>query len=1093
MRAIAWHKRLHQVAKRQRITRQRRSFHVSHSTRDSSRPPSDEGGVRQDEEPSKKEIEAAQDVVASEVDQNVARLNEHGGRRTLRNRRPRGIPAVPPIPDWFLKYNVKLCESSENKKASGERKRIWLVEKGTDNTLLSIPYDVEDKKILKAKQDEIQRMEDHAKRRKLHAAGVPTELQEAMRKEFEKALGAKDDKEDVKSAKPATFEPSFRVPSVTSVTEEPSKKITDPDAFGVDNFFSSGSDPSIWLRVLVQALMEAAFSLARPDVGKTFSSTKTNLAIHFLDSNAHEEVDGFVEQMADLAGADIIRLDANDLAELGEDYVQHDDTPGSIATLAYETYRGFQATSLSDALSPDNAKAEDDPAMDDVEQDIGDMDGSGSPFGNIEDIKQLLEQNKDVLRNALGTGRVFGINLANTSDTATPQSTQPALRTGPKPTSWDEFKLSTLLDSLLDAPATKRTAYDREPAVKTFRSSFARYKLAKTNKPELKGLEIGLALTNAVKRSHIALEVRDTESYPDVSKEESVSRKNRGARTIVHLRDLHNLRMTRQGDAIVHRLARIVQQRRKEGEQIIIVGTTADSQYRPLDSSEEDEENFFTSVTAHHWAKSATHNFPDFLETSRSLANPLVTGGGYRRLQDINIRNIRNMIRRLRIPVVEEGFDDPVPWHELLPSLKLGEYALPQAEILRIVLYADGLRTLFSERPRLELVHIPLAVMLLEVTDRAIGPTIAPQAATTLPDFKPIERTDSSKKNRKQSVNKRSMEQVRKNCSKHESRLLSGVVDPDNIKTTFDDVHAPKETIEALKTLTTLSLLRPEAFQYGVLAKDRLPGLLLYGPPGTGKTLLAKAVAKESQATVLEVSGAQIYEKYVGEGEKMVNAVFSLAKKLSPCIVFIDEADAIFGSRGGAGNRTTHREIINQFLRGWDGMDDHSVFMMVATNRPFDLDDAVLRRLPRRLLVDLPVAKDRESILGIHLKDEQLDESVSLEKLAQQTPLYSGSDLKNLCVAAALTCVREENEQLAKDEDFRLPERRTLNSKHFDKALAEISASISEDMSSLGAIRKFDEQFGDRRSRKKKSGYGFGMRPETDESAARVRQDGPRP
>ncbi|KAJ9623397.1 hypothetical protein H2203_005656 [Taxawa tesnikishii (nom. ined.)] len=998
MRAIAWHKRLHQVAKRQRITRQRRT--------------------------EQKEIEAAQDVVASEVDQNVARLNEHGGRRTLRNRRPRGIPAVPPIPDWFLKYNVKLCESSENKKASGERKRIWLVEKGTDNTLLSIPYDVEDKKILKAKQDEIQRMEDHAKRRKLHAAGVPTELQEAMRKEFEKALGAKDDKEDVKSAKPATFEPS--------------------------------SDPSIWLRVLVQALMEAAFSLARPDVGKTFSSTKTNLAIHFLDSNAHEEVDGFVEQMADLAGADIIRLDANDLAELGEDYVQHDDTPGSIATLAYETYRGFQATSLSDALSPDNAKAEDDPAMDDVEQDIGDMDGSGSPFGNIEDIKQLLEQNKDVLRNALGTGRVFGINLANTSDTATPQSTQPALRTGPKPTSWDEFKLSTLLDSLLDAPATKRTAYDREPAVKTFRSSFARYKLAKTNKPELKGLEIGLALTNAVKRSHIALEVRDTESYPDVSKEESVSRKNRGARTIVHLRDLHNLRMTRQGDAIVHRLARIVQQRRKEGEQIIIVGTTADSQYRPLDSSEEDEENFFTSVTAHHWAKSATHNFPDFLETSRSLANPLVTGGGYRRLQDINIRNIRNMIRRLRIPVVEEGFDDPVP-------------------------------------PRLELVHIPLAVMLLEVTDRAIGPTIAPQAATTLPDFKPIERTDSSKKNRKQSVNKRSMEQVRKNCSKHESRLLSGVVDPDNIKTTFDDVHAPKETIEALKTLTTLSLLRPEAFQYGVLAKDRLPGLLLYGPPGTGKTLLAKAVAKESQATVLEVSGAQIYEKYVGEGEKMVNAVFSLAKKLSPCIVFIDEADAIFGSRGGAGNRTTHREIINQFLRGWDGMDDHSVFMMVATNRPFDLDDAVLRRLPRRLLVDLPVAKDRESILGIHLKDEQLDESVSLEKLAQQTPLYSGSDLKNLCVAAALTCVREENEQLAKDEDFRLPERRTLNSKHFDKALAEISASISEDMSSLGAIRKFDEQFGDRRSRKKKSGYGFGMRPETDESAARVRQDGPRP
>ena len=249
---------------------------------------------------------------------------------------------------------------------------------------------------------------------------------------------------------------------------------------------------------------------------------------------------------------------------------------------------------------------------------------------------------------------------------------------------------------------------------------------------------------------------------------------------------------------------------------------------------------------------------------------------------------------------------------------------------------------------------------------------------------------------------------------------------------------------------------------------------------------------------MLEVSGAQIYEKYVGEGEKMVRAVFSLAKKLSPCVVFIDEADAIFGSRsGGNGNRTTHREIINEFLRAWDGMDDHSVFMMVASNRPFDLDDAVLRRLPRRLLVDLPVAKDRESILGIHLKNESLDPSVSLNILAEQTPLYSGSDLKNLSVAAALACVREENElvsQHADDKDFKLPEKRTLLPRHFDKALAEISASISEDMSSLAAIRKFDEQYGDRKSRRKKTNYGFGMQDGgVDESAVRVRSQQPPP
>jgi SpoVK/Ycf46/Vps4 family AAA+-type ATPase len=243
---------------------------------------------------------------------------------------------------------------------------------------------------------------------------------------------------------------------------------------------------------------------------------------------------------------------------------------------------------------------------------------------------------------------------------------------------------------------------------------------------------------------------------------------------------------------------------------------------------------------------------------------------------------------------------------------------------------------------------------------------------------------------------------------------------------------------------------------------------------------------------VLEVTGAQICEKYVGEGEKMVRAVFSLAKKLSPCVVFIDESDSLFGSRSNAGNRNTHREIINQFLREWDGMDDHGVFMMVATNRPFDLDDAVLRRLPRKLLVDLPLSQDRKSILGIHLQNETLDPSVSLQRLAEQTPLYSGSDLKNLSVAAALACVREENELANANKDnkeFKLPEKRILTQAHFDKALAEISASISEDMTTLTAIRKFDEQYGDRRGRRKKTGYGFGTTDGAfDENAARVRQ-----
>jgi SpoVK/Ycf46/Vps4 family AAA+-type ATPase len=123
------------------------------------------------------------------------------------------------------------------------------------------------------------------------------------------------------------------------------------------------------------------------------------------------------------------------------------------------------------------------------------------------------------------------------------------------------------------------------------------------------------------------------------------------------------------------------------------------------------------------------------------------------------------------------------------------------------------------------------------------------------------------------------LKEISKKCNRHEKKLLSGVVLPNDIKTTWDDIRAPKETIEATKTLTTLSLIRPEAFTYGVLATDKIPGLLLYGPPGTGKTLLAKAVAKESGATVLEVSGADLNDMFVGEGEKNVKyfALFHLS------------------------------------------------------------------------------------------------------------------------------------------------------------------------------------------------------------------------
>ncbi|KAK7980450.1 hypothetical protein PG989_012907 [Apiospora arundinis] len=325
----------------------------------------------------------------------------------------------------------------------------------------------------------------------------------------------------------------------------------------------------------------------------------------------------------------------------------------------------------------------------------------------------------------------------------------------------------------------------------------------------------------------------------------------------------------------------------------------------------------------------------------------------------------------------------------------------------------------------------------------------------------------------------------------HEERLLSCLVDAKGIRTTFNDIHAPKETIESVKMLTQLSLQRPEAFSYGVLATDRIPGCLLYGPPGTGKTLLAKAVAKESGANMMEVSAATINNMYVGESEKNVRALFSLAKKNEPMVIFIDEADALLGARGGNRTHGNQREVMNQFLREWDGLDTMKAFIMVATNRPFDLDDAVLRRLPRKLLVDLPLENDRAAILRIHLKGEKVDDSVSVEELAKRTPLYSGSDLKNVCVAAAMAAVKEELEASNTHtgaEPYQWAQRRVLHQRHFDKGLAEISASVSEDMSTMNAIRKFDERYGDGKSRKKKKGMGFEVIPEaTDSHEVRVR------
>lgn len=553
---------------------------------------------------------------------------------------------------------------------------------------------------------------------------------------------------------------------------------------------------------------------------------------------------------------------------------------------------------------------------------------------------------------------------------------------------------------------------------------------------------------------------------------------------------------------------------------------------------------------------------PSKADTGSSDISPALRS----KFQRINISHIREMLRSLD-PVVtmkmtnlDEDAQPSRAWVSILPETH-HKRVLTYDETHRIALTALGLfRTSVpqqasakSDAAQMSWAHVALAMGLIRASDtvKFAAFTKAGQMLKKTPnvfrrpDIKQAAEIDdvTRQQNAKSLQRQRDLQVIAQTATKYEKRLMPGIANPDQIKTTFDQVHVPEETVDSIRTITSLALLRPDAFSYGILATEKISGALLYGPPGTGKTLLAKAVAKESGSTVLEVSGSQIMDKYVGEGEKNVAAIFSLARKLSPCIVFLDEADAIFASRDSSRERSSHRDILNQFLKEWDGLNDLSVFVMVATNRPFDLDDAVIRRLPRRLLVDLPTQADRKEILRIHLRDEQLDESVDLEDLAKRTPFYSGSDLKNVAVAAALACVKEENTKataamaslqknlatvtndtdssspsseqsyttagststpsfsesfsnpstparplhLIPGEHYNFPEKRILQKHHFDQALHEITASISEDMSSLNAIKKFDEQYGDRKGKKRRKDFGFGVLAERSESAARVR------
>ncbi len=270
---------------------------------------------------------------------------------------------------------------------------------------------------------------------------------------------------------------------------------------------------------------------------------------------------------------------------------------------------------------------------------------------------------------------------------------------------------------------------------------------------------------------------------------------------------------------------------------------------------------------------------------------------------------------------------------------------------------------------------------------------------------------------------------------KSRARMFSG----EHPTVTFDDVAGADESKEELKEVVEF-LREPQKFiQLGA----RIPkGVLLVGPPGTGKTLLAKAVSGEAGVPFFSISGSEFVEMFVGVGASRVRDLFEQAKRHSPCIIFVDEIDAVGRQRGAGlgGSHDEREQTLNQMLVEMDGFDtDTNVIVMAATNRPDILDPALMRpgRFDRRVTLDRPDMRGREAILKVHSKGKPLDPDLDLSSVARGTPGFVGADLENLVNEAAILAARRNLKSIGQSEMEEAIERVVMGPERKSRLISE--------------------------------------------------------